>query len=230
MATTYLCLGCNKTFEGRDPIRIPNAGALILDRCPVAAGIADEVRSRAHYNTYENFLETQAVVDTAMAKHPVTLAVAEAKAAVPAPKLAGAWGSSKLKVAPESPQEKARREQESAQAAILAARRKAAQELDAAARRLIGRIDADILQGRGGKSSRFPLDLEYGTKKNGNQVSGSLELITAASTLWLARGADYAYRAPAYKQLWDVHMANFERAIVSGDWGRGKHNFHVIQL
>lgn len=225
MATNYLCAGCNKTFEGRDPIRIPDQGIVVLASCPEAERIAADARSKATYNTYEDFLQTQKIVDAAQKAHPVKLAIAELRVApVAAP--SGAWGA-KPRITQETPEEKRRREQAAALAAQQEKQRKAAEAIDTAARNLVHRIDRAIATGSGGKSARFALDLEYGTRKGGHDTQ-TLEVITAASRIWLNRGADYRYRAPQFKQVWKLHMANFEKAIVSGNWSAGKHNYHVV--
>jgi hypothetical protein len=218
MATSYLCIGCNETFVGRDPI--PLLGRTILAVCPKMEALEDEIRSKAHYNDYENFLEIQSQVDAVHRKHPITLATTV--------KVAGAWGTGKLKATTESAAERKKREEEAAQSATEAKRQQAAEALDFAARRLLQRIDRAIQQKAGGKSAQFPRDLEYGTRSKGDLETEKLEVITAASVLWRARGADYSYRAPAWKQVWSVEMANFEQAIVSGNWSEGKHNFHVV--
>lgn len=161
MATTYRCLACNKTFEGRDPIPLKQSGQVLFAPCPEAARLAVEARSQAHYNTYENFLDTQEKVDMAHAAHPVTLGLVATGASPPlpsAPKLQGAWGAGKLKVTQETPEQKLQREQKAVQDAALARHRETEERLNDEARKLIRRKAFDPLSGQYSGRTRHSRD------------------------------------------------------------------------
>ncbi|CAN5917323.1 hypothetical protein BH11PSE8_BH11PSE8_27450 [soil metagenome] len=230
MTTTYQCQGCQRVFEGMDPIQLA-PGNTVYPKCPAVTEFDEQARAGVNYNDYGSWLKAQTAIDDFNSGHVVGLSVviaAAAAAAVPAKPL-GVWGATnKAALVADTPEQAKARAAQGKIDAYNAARRREAEQLDTAARKLMQRMETAFASGGGGKSANFPNDLEYGTKDNGSQFSAPEAVVLRAGVLWGAQGGRYNYRAPAFKALWQVRMANFEKLIVTGDASQGKHNFHVV--
>lgn len=213
MTTSYQCKGCQTIFDGHDPIYFGSFPEPVYPNCPNNPPTLPLIIGRS-----EGANQTDR-------EHPVGLSVV----AVATPKPAmGAWGRGAPIIKTETPEEADARKDREAIAALRNAREKRDGEIAIEARRLVQRMERAIATGGGNVSSNFPNDLQYGTKDNGKPTLASADVINRASEMWLQNGADYSFRAPRYKKVWDATMANFEKLIVSGDAAKGKHNFHVI--
>lgn len=213
MTTKYQCTGCQLVFSGADPLPMGDTGVIIFPQCPKAE-IACEGFFKANLSLQSLQQELEAVENA----HVVGLAIVATTPVVVAPK----WGPKTLVLKAETPEERAASEAAAKIAAIERARQKAIDEVDGDARRLVDRMQREMANNSGTVASAFPNDLQYGTKDSGNQMKQPLAVIVAASVRWLALG--FRYRAPAFKQVWGVYMANFEMDRASG----GQHNYHVI--
>jgi len=223
--TNYQCSGCELIFEDWDPMPMGDTGVVVLPTCPTAEALCDILFRQQHegFPVLETLAQQQEQIED---EHIVRLYIAPKVVPV---KPSGPW-SKPLTIKEDTPKEKEARELQAKVEAIQRKRRQENDELDRNARQLIQRIDREIQQGDGQKSSNFPNDLEYGTKVGGSPYKASVAVITRASTLWLARGQpDYTFRPLTFKALWGVRMANFEQSITPGNRNGGKHNFHVTE-
>ena len=220
MTTRYQCKGCQLVFEGFDPVRFGDFPELVFPLCP---------NNQLTQLDPTLSLDAKAVaLEELEQAHPVGLAVVvqpqvETKKPVPS-----AWGQPRVhKAATE--EEKQTFERERALAELQRQRDKAEMDADSEARRLVQKIQLAITN-KQGTPKGLTGDIEYGSKANGAQTQASANIIGRASVLWLALGADYSFRAPAWKKQWKQYQANFERLVVSGQPGKGKHNFHVVRV
>lgn len=225
MTTSYQCAGCKLVFSGADPLPMGDTGVIIFPQCPKAE-IACEGFFKANLSLQSLQQELEAVENA----HVVGLAIVVTAPVMAVPvsssptPIAPKWGPKTLVLKAETPEERAASEAAAEIAKIERARQKAIDEVDGDARRLVDRMQREMAAGGGTVSSKFPYDLQYGTKDTGNPMKQSLDVIVAASGKWTALGAGYRYRAPAFKQVWGVYMANFEMDKTGG----GQHNYHVI--
>ncbi|CAN5443597.1 hypothetical protein BH11PSE9_BH11PSE9_31020 [soil metagenome] len=225
VTTTYQCKGCERIFEGADPIQLA-PGNTVYPKCPAVNEFDEQARAGVDYNDYGSWLAAQTAIDDFSRGHLVGLSVVTTAAAS---KPLGVWGApNKAALVADTPEQAKARAAQAKVDAYNAARRREAEQIDTDARKLMQRMETAFASGGGGKSANFPKDLEYGTKDNGSQVSAPEAVILRAGALWGAQGARYNYRAPACKKLWHVRMANFEKLIVAGDASGGKHKFHVV--
>ena len=228
MPTMYQCKGCKLVFEGNAPVYLDGALDVILPKCPSAqVDIQKEFDNPdVTFADYGNFLKYRERVDQILVAHVVVMRVDEpAKPALP--KLQGAWGAKPLALKAETAEEARAREEQSKQDAILRKEQERQAKLAQEAQKLVNRMESEFATLCGNKSANFPKDLEYGTKASGKPVTASAEVILRASLLWASKGPDYSYRAPKFKKVWGVKMANFEKLIVSGNASEGKHNYHI---
>lgn len=237
MATEYLCKGCNTVFSGVDPIWFGSLARPSYPECPngpLATYLKQIALPESERDIPEDIL---ALLDKDEIAHPVGLAVAEKQpdVASPQPKAVGpkpsapvnAWAKGSLVLKEETPEELAARLKEEAAAALRREVAKIEAERAQRVKQLIKRIEAMIVGGGGTKSINFPLDLEYGFKKGGAQLSEQRAIIMLAGAEWVG-SAHRTFRGPKWKKRWEQYQANFEQDIVKGDRSKGKHNVHVV--
>ena len=231
MPTKYQCKACKQVFEGHAPVYLNGATSVVYPDCPTALVAIKKIHGNIlAMHDFDNYDASRKQVAQIEAAHVVGLQVTEpAKPAptLPSPALPGAWGSKTLSLRPETPEEAKKREAERAVAAIQRKEQEKEAHLAHEAQKLVNRMEAEFARMCGNKSAKFPKDWEYGTTASGKPVKASAAVIKLASALWLAKGRNYSYRPPKFKQVWGVKMANFEKLIVAGDASQGKHNYHV---
>jgi hypothetical protein len=223
MTTPYQCKGCMAVFNGTDPIYFGAFPVPVYPDCPnnptanSAIGNIDELT--------KNKLAHPVSLAILPVPVPVPVPVVEAKPVVAKP----AWGNGALVLKPETAEEKRLREVADALKREAKKREDDERVAQNEAAKLVNHMVLAFAQGGGGVSANFPMDKEYGAKDSGKQVTMSTDIIQRASVLWLLKGADYAFRPPAWKAQWKQHQANFEKLIETGNADRGKHNFHVVR-
>lgn len=238
MTTQYQCHGCGSKFSGINPVVFGEFAEPVYPTCP---------------NGIQIFVgkgpwDPAAILSANARDHPVSLAVTKTATAaaasapagpipVPYPTLgaapppaqpaAGAWGQPRVLVA-DTPQQALQRKRQAALDKIASNRRRAEEQANTDAQRLVNNMELAIGKKDGSVSSNFPKDLQYGTKDSGKLSRATADVIRRASVIWRAKGAGYAFRAPKFKIVWGLAMANFEKLRVAGDASGGKHNFHVV--
>jgi hypothetical protein len=208
MTTSYQCKTCKIVFQGHDPIYTSPASPQ-YPRClndeppsPTALGGANPRQD-----------------------HVVSLAVVAVPTVVAVP---NPWNKTP-KIVAETPEETERRKKDAEREKLQQRKLKAEETAHSDALKLLTQMQVAMNAGGGSVSSKFPLDLQYGTKESGKATKAPEDIIKRAGVLWVKiNSATHSYRAASFKPVWNMNMANFERLRDATDPDGGKHNYHVI--